>query len=118
MLAFLTKLSKEDWRVDVPERRRARRFTIAWKVIVKGTDSAGLAFDEPAELKNLSSGGAFLYLTKSLKIGAKLDVWIKVPFQKENWMRYPAEVVRVEAARSKTGVAMRFDTARPSFIAR
>ena len=97
------------------ERRRARRFTVGWDIIVKGTDDAGLIFDEAGVLENLSSTGAFFYLMRPLRIGAKLEVSIKVPFRRENWMKYSAEVVRIESGTMRIGVAMKFDTVRPSF---
>ncbi|HLG18077.1 MAG TPA: PilZ domain-containing protein [Blastocatellia bacterium] len=101
----------------MPERRLARRFRVGWTVTVRGIDSAGAAYDEPSHLENLSSTGAFVYLTKPVGVGAELEVRIKVPFKKENWMRYPAEVVRVENAPSKVGVAVRFGASRPVFVA-
>ena len=97
------------------ERRRARRFKVGWEVSVKGTDDFGLSFDETGVLENLSSTGAFFYLTKPLRIGAKLEVSIKVPFRRENWMKYSAEVVRIESSTKRIGIAMKFDTVRPSF---
>ncbi len=97
------------------ERRRARRFTVGWEVSVKGMGDDGLSFDEAGVLENLSSTGAFFYLTRPLRIGAKLEVSIKVPFRRENWMRYSAEVVRIESGRRRIGIAMKFDTVRPSF---
>ena len=97
------------------ERRRARRFTVGWDVTVKGTDDAGQSFDEVGVLENLSSTGAFFYLTRPLRIGAKLEVSIKVPFRRENWMKYSAEVVRIESGARRIGVAMKFDAVRPNF---
>ena len=97
------------------ERRRARRFTVGWDVTVKGTDDVGQSFDEVGVLENLSSTGAFFYLTRPLRIGAKLEVSIKVPFRRENWMKYSAEVVRIESGARRIGVAMKFDTVRPNF---
>lgn len=97
------------------ERREARRFKVGWEVTVKGTDGQGASFGEAARLANLSSNGVFLYLKKPIEIGARLEVWIRIPFKKENWMKYSAEVVRVENCSTEVGVAMRFDTARPQF---
>ena len=102
-------------RADVLERRRARRFRVGWDINVKGTDDAGLGFDEAGVLENLSSTGVFFYLSRPLRIGTKLEVSIKVPFRRENWMRYSAEVVRIESGSRRIGIAMKFDTVRPSF---
>ena len=100
----------------MPERRLSRRFNVGWAVTVRGVDTAGTAYDEPSQLENLSSTGAFVYLTKPVGVGSTLEVLIKVPFKRENWMKYPAEVVRVERAPRKVGVAVRFGASRPSFV--
>lgn len=101
--------------VDVLERRRARRFRVGWDINVKGTDDAGLSFDEAGVLENLSSTGVFFYLTRPLRIGTKLEVSIKIPFRRENWMKYSAEVVRIESGTRRIGIAMKFDAIRPDF---
>jgi hypothetical protein len=98
------------------ERRDAQRFQVGWDVTVKGTDQTGTGFDEAGILEDLSSVGAFLYLPRRVQLGDKLELRIKVPFKKNNWMKYSAEVIRVKKATGKTGVAVRFDTARPVFI--
>jgi hypothetical protein len=98
------------------ERRKARRFGTAWEVTVRGTDSTGLAFNEAGSLENLSSTGAFLFLRTRLQVGERVDILIKIPFKRENWMKYSAEIVRVVEADSKRGVGMRFDTPRPAFV--
>jgi hypothetical protein len=102
----------------LPERRGARRFSVDWKATVKGTDSEGIEFDESGELRNLSSSGAYLYLGKQLNVGSRIDVWIKLPLQKENWMRYRAEVVRVEGDRQMAGIGMQFCEVWPRFQSR
>jgi hypothetical protein len=98
------------------DRRNARRFDITWEVNIKGTDNKGLSFDEAGALLNLSSNGAFLYIKRELHVGAKVDVLIKIPFKRENWMEYKGEVVRVERDKTRVGVAMKFDAPRPTFI--
>ena len=98
------------------ERRKARRFEVGWDVAVKGTDRAGHSFDETGRLENLSSVGAFLYLSRVVPVGARLELRIKVPFKKNNWMKYAAEVVRVKNRRVKTEIAVKFDTAKPVFV--
>jgi hypothetical protein len=100
------------------ERRNARRFQVSWDVAVKGTDQTGSGFDEAGTLENLSSLGAFLYLPTCVNLGERLELRIKVPFKRNNWMKYTAEVVRIEQANSRAGIALRFDTAAPVFIVR
>lgn len=100
------------------ERRSARRFQVSWDVAVKGTDQAGSGFDEAGTLENLSSLGAFLYLPRRVNLGERLELRIKLPFKRNNWMTYMAEVVRLEQASARAGVGVRFDTAVPVFVAR
>ena len=98
------------------ERRKARRFQVGWDVAVKGTDRTGRDFDETGMLGNLSSAGALLYLPRTVPVGARLELRIKVPFKKKNWMKYAAEVVRVKNQSVNIGIAVKFDTARPVFL--
>ena len=98
------------------ERRNARRFRVSWDVNVRGTDQTGSGFDEATTLENLSSLGAFLYLPRRLNLGERLELEIKVSFKRKNWMKYGAEVVRLEQASAKAGVALKFDTAVPVFL--
>ena len=100
------------------ERRKARRFQIGWDAAVKGMDHAGWGSEETANLENLSSLGAFLYLPRRVRVGARLELRIKVPFKKNSWMWYSAKVVRVRKVSGNIGVALRFDTARPLFADR
>jgi hypothetical protein len=100
------------------ERRNARRFQVSWDVNVRGTDQTGSGFDEAGTLENLSSLSAFLYLPRRVNLGERLELQIKVPFKRNNWMKHAAEVVRLDQASAKAGVALTFDTAVPVFIAR
>jgi hypothetical protein len=102
----------------VEERRNARRFQISWDVNVRGTDHIGSGLDEAGTLENLSSLGAFLHLPRQVNLGERLELQIKVPFKRNNWVKYAAEVVRLEQASGKAGVALKFDTAVPVFILR
>jgi len=53
-----------------------------------------------------------------VNLGEKLELRIKLPFNRNNWMTYTAEVVRLEQASARAGVGVRFDTAVPVFVAR
>ena len=97
------------------ERRGARRFKVGWEVTVTATNGGGEIVDETGRLENLSSSGAFLFLTRCLDPGTKAEVCIRVPFKRENWMKYSAEVIRSEQMSAGVGIALRFDTARPMF---
>ena len=98
------------------ERRSGHRFDVGWDLAVKGTDPRGRDFDEAGRLGNLSSGGAYFYFQRQLKAGAKIELRIKVPFKNNNWMKYAAEVVRLEQSDEGDGVAVKFNTPRPVFV--
>ena len=108
-------MSKSD---QSEERRAARRFEVTWAVAIKGKDQAGERFDEAGTLQNLSSRGALFFLPRPVRLGARLEVEIRVPMKEKSWMRYSAKVVRVEKQKSDFGVAVNFATARPTFIER
>ena len=97
------------------ERRTSVRRSLKWHATVNGNDSSGASFDEEGLIENLSSTGAFLYLSRDIPIGSRIDLAIRLPFQKENWMKYSAQVVRIENVSQKTGVGIKFDTIRPTF---
>ena len=110
------QLAVSPWEVGLIERRRARRFAVGWQVRVEGNDAAGQDFEEAGRLQNLSSAGALISIARSLAIGNKLDILIKMPLKKESWMKYSAEVVRVDASKPESAVAIRFFTFRPTFV--
>ena len=97
------------------ERRSAKRFQVAWEVVVSGADATGRDFQESGALENLSSKGALFLIPRSVQPGAQLELQIKVPLIKENWMKYSGQVVRVQKESDGFDVAMSFDTARPLF---
>jgi hypothetical protein len=105
------------WKVqDYPiERRKGRRFNLNWVVQVKGTDPGGASFEEITTLRDLSSSGAYAYVSVCPQVGTKLSVSIKLPVEKKNWMTYSATVVRVEKTESGAGIAFKFETSRPEF---
>ncbi len=100
------------------ERRKAQRFPLRWEVAVKRTHQAGGPFDRLGTAQNLSSLGALLYVPEHVGIGEKLEVHIKIPFKRNNWMKYAAEVVHLTAANPGGGIGVRFETAVPVFVAR
>ena len=93
----------------------ARRFNLGWDVTVTVNDGTDSMIGESGTLENLSSNGAFLFLTRDLDPGTRVVVSIRVPFKRENWMRYSGEVVRSEKIAARVGIAMMFDSARPNF---
>ena len=96
------------------ERRRAKRFQVDWQIRIELTGDKGSTLIETGTLRNISSNGALLSLEKPLSKGARLDIYIKLPLQGKKWMKYPAQVVRVEPGDAITA-AIKFDSARPNF---
>jgi PilZ domain-containing protein len=97
------------------ERRRAKRFQVDWQVRVEGTVDGKEGFVEAGVLRNISSSGALLFLPKPPSIGTKLDIYVMLPLQGKKWMKYPAQVVRVERGIAAVGAAVKFESARPDF---
>jgi hypothetical protein len=97
-------------------RSRSRRFKLAWPIYIKGATSVYLKFEEIGVLENLSSSGALFSLTTKLKIGIRLELFIKLPFKDEKYMHYCGEVVRAEMISSKFSTAVKFDEACPAFV--
>jgi hypothetical protein len=97
----------------VVERRKARRLAVDWDVVVRGLDQRAFPIDEAAHLENLSSRGAFLYLTRQLAIGTRVRLRIRMPVEDERWMLYTGDVVRVEEGPLGFGTALRFSRVRP-----
>ena len=81
---------------------------------MRGTDSDGTSFIETGRAENISSGGALLRISKPLLSGTRLDVHIRLPM-KSQWMKYSAEVIRIENRGPTYCAAVKFDTAKPLF---
>jgi hypothetical protein len=99
----------------VRERRTSVRHELKWQATIEGCDSQGIRFDEEGVIENLSATGAFFYIHRAINVGSRLNLAIRLPFKKENWMKYSAEVVRIEPAAAGTGVGIKFDTIKPLF---
>jgi PilZ domain-containing protein len=109
-----------NWRAALIERRIGKRFDVHWPVRVEGGDGDQL-ISGMGTLRNISSGGASFELprepTAPVSAGMELDVYIKLPFKKDNWMKYTAKVLRVEDG-DRCAAAVRFEGARPKFALR
>src|SRR5262249_16981654 len=107
-----------DKRLLDKERRSATRFDVKWNAAIKAKEESGNDIYEDATLENLSSFGAFVFLQNPHAPGEKIRLEIRIPFRRDNWMSYNGEVVRLEQNQNNTGIAVRFDTARPQFFER
>jgi hypothetical protein len=82
---------------------------------VEGTNGGGNSFEQAGSLQNISSSGAMLYLTNPIPAGARLDVYIRLPFKGKKWMKYSAHVIRIENGGPDFLAAVKFEGARPEF---
>jgi hypothetical protein len=98
------------------DRRLARRYSFNWMVRIKVLDRSARGLVETGELKNLSSTGTAASVSRAVPVGARVEVFIRLPFQPDKWIKYCGEVLRAQAADSQTEVAIRFDSARPVFM--
>jgi PilZ domain len=98
------------------ERRKGRRFIVDWPVQVEGKNGGGNSFERVGVLQNISSGGAMLFLTNPVPTGMKLDVYIRLPFKGKKWMKYTAQIIRIEDGSPDFVAAVKFEGARPEFV--
>lgn len=103
---------------NLPDQRRMHRYQVDWPFRVKGTDPSGLGILNTGKLRDISPRGAFGYIGRLLAVGMKIEVSIRLPLKEERWIKYSAEVIRVEHLGSQTGVALKFDTSVPVFYSK
>jgi hypothetical protein len=96
------------------ERRRAKRFQVDWQIKIEASIDSGERVVEMGVLRNISSSGALLSIPNAPAEGTALDVYIQLPLEAKKWMKYPAQIIRVEPGVSSIA-AVKFDTARPVF---
>ena len=60
------------------ERRRERRVPVHLPIVVRGTDRAGLPFEEHTSSENLCRGGAAFASRHPLALGSQLEIHIPV----------------------------------------
>jgi PilZ domain len=104
------------WHSNQADRRASRRFQVGWDVTIRRIDGDGKVINEIGNLYNLSSSGSYISLTRGVKVGDKLEVCIKIPVNRECWIRYSAEVVRLQRNNSGVGIGIKFDKSRPEFV--
>jgi PilZ domain len=97
-------------------RRQARRFGVTWPVVIRGYDRQGRSFQEFSCLKNLSPVGACFALTRALTVGAAIEMDVRTPLSRKQWLRYFGRVVYVGGSSEPQTIGLRFDSAKPSFV--
>jgi hypothetical protein len=98
------------------ERREAKRFKVGWTIKIAPLDSNAPAWEETGSLKDISSAGAYGLFANRIEAAASVKVMIQLPLRKEEWISYPARILRVEPLDSGSGVAFVFDAVRPAFV--
>ena len=58
------------------EVRRQHRLAVALEVRIRGTDRAGLPFEDTTFSSNISRGGCSLEISRELDLGAELEIEI------------------------------------------
>lgn len=58
------------------EHRRQHRLAVALEVKIRGTDRAGISFEESVFSHDISRGGCSLEISRELEVGADLEVEI------------------------------------------
>lgn len=90
---------------DVKEMRRVNRLRLTLPVKVRGVNIIGKRFSEDAFIKDISSGGAYLYMKNQVSADASLHMMIDPDVSSLN---IKARVVRIEKGENKTGVGVAF----------
>jgi hypothetical protein len=106
---------ESNWQRYLQERRKGRRFKVSWPIRVRAQDPDYGTLDEVTTLRDLSSRGAYAYISSCPQVGARLAISIRLPIENEIWMSYSASVVRVDKMENGAGIAFMFDTPRPVF---
>jgi len=115
VLAMSNGMGASQSRSCSDDRRGALRYKLNWAVRVVAKNRLDDHNGEVSTLHDLSSTGALAYLNRHFELGERVFVFVRLPFKKESWMTYSATVVRVVQQAIGTGVALKFDTARPAF---
>lgn len=97
------------------DRRKEWRFNLPLTAIVAGKLPRGKEFKEAAQLKNISSAGAYFCLDSGVVVGSKLNLLIDLPKEATEGKKLKLQIggitVRLEKPDKETkkqGVAIRF----------
>ncbi len=83
------------------ERRSERRITVRLPIQVRGTDRAGMRFEERTQSHNVCRSGAAFATVHELDLGADVEIVIPLPKQRERETDFATRgrVVHVESGR-------------------
>jgi c-di-GMP-binding flagellar brake protein YcgR len=96
-------------------RRGAHRYALTWEVRITVNAPAREIAELSGTLRDLSSTGAFVYLSHSVQLGRMVVVSVRLPLEKETWMNLTGTVIRVTTHTERPGIAIQFNQTRPEF---
>jgi len=95
------------------DRRKWQRYEVNWPFQIEGVDRQGHVFWAEGTLHDISARGTSGYCFDPPETGTRVVVSIKFPIKGEKWMRYLAEVVRIEDSLTATFIALKFESNPP-----
>ncbi len=93
-------MSREGTTGTALERRNERRIAVHLPMRVRGTDHAGVRFEDLTSSENLCRTGAAFCTTRQLEVGADLEITIPMP-KSDSDFATRGRVVHVEPGRSQ-----------------
>jgi hypothetical protein len=100
---------------SLADRRKWRRYDVNWPFQIEGVDRDRHVFWADGTLHDISARGSSGYCLDPPETGTRVVVSIKIPFKGDSWIRYLAEIVRLEDSPKGTLVALKFVSNRPVF---
>lgn len=97
-------------------RRGAQRYALTWEARITVKAPASEIAEFSGTVRDLSSTGAFIYLSQAVQPGRTVAVSVRLPLEKETWMNLTGTVIRVTTHTERPGVAIQFNQIRPEFI--
>ena len=101
----------------IRNRRVLPRIDLPFKMVVRGVDTTGTRFQESCSVENISAGGLYIRLERTLQPGANLFVSVRLSLSKSAaespHVAARGHVARVSSeADGRTGIAVVFDQTR------
>ena len=92
------------------ERRRWTRYKVDWPFLVKRIGGNRVL---KGVLHDVSARGLFGYTGIPIPLGTSVEISIRFPLGQGSWLRYSAEVIRVEGQDARLGIALKLESPRP-----
>jgi len=100
------------------ERRRERRVPVHLPMLVRGTDRAGLSFEERTSSENLCRGGAAFATRYALELGGLLEIYIPLssaPANEESEFTTRGRIVHIKPGRNPHELIVGVEFTGPRF---